>query len=100
MDGDANRNGSAGAARVGEWAVLGEWLASPPPLLHKVDLAVLQERLVFMGRARASLAALEADVVAEISRREGDAAAEKTLRQTQKRSRSGARKAVKVAAQL
>ena len=88
-----------GAARVREWAVLGEWLA-PPPLLHKVDLEVLQERLAFMGRARASLAALEADVVAEISRREGDAAAEETLRRTQKRSRSGARKAVKVAAQL
>ena len=54
----------------------------------------------FMGRARASLAAAEADVVAEISRREGDAAAEETLRRTQKRSRRGARKAVKVAAQL
>ncbi|MYC44228.1 MAG: DUF222 domain-containing protein [Acidimicrobiia bacterium] len=89
-----------GAARVREWAVLGEWLASPPPLLHKVDLDLLQERLAFMGRARATLAALEADVVAEISRREGDAAAEETLRRTQKRSRSGARKAVKVAAQL
>ena len=130
MDGDANRNESAGAgsaaseptgagvvlagsfgagpvgrdgvgsARVREWAVLGEWLASPPPLLHEVDLEVLQERLTFMGRARASLAAAEADVVAEISRREGDAAAEETLRRTQKRSRSGARKAVKVAAQL
>ncbi len=80
--------------------MLGEWLASPPPLLHKVDLAVLQERLVFMGRARASLAAAEADVVAEVSRREGDAAAEETLRRTQKRSRAGARKAVKTAAQL
>ena len=89
-----------GSARVREWASLGEWLASPPPLLHKVDLEVLRERLVFMGRARASLTALEADVVAEVARREGDAAAEETLRRTQKRSRSGARKAVKVAAQL
>ncbi len=89
-----------GSARAREWAVLGEWLASPPPLLHKVDLDVLQERLAFMGRARASLAALEADVVAEVARREGDAAAEETLRRTQKRSRSGARKAVKTAAQL
>ncbi|MYC44224.1 MAG: DUF222 domain-containing protein, partial [Acidimicrobiia bacterium] len=75
-------------------------MASPPPLLHKVDLEVLQEQLTFMGRARASLAAAEAEVVAEISRREGDAAAEETLRRTQKRSRSGARKAVKTAAQL
>ncbi len=80
--------------------MLGEWLASPPPLLHKVDLEVLQERLTFMGRARASLAAAEADVIAEVSRREGDAAAEETLRRTQKRSRAGARKAVKTAAQL
>ncbi|MCY3663613.1 MAG: DUF222 domain-containing protein [bacterium] len=80
--------------------MLGEWLASPPPLLHKVDLEVLQKQLTFMGRARASLAAAEAEVVAEISRREGDAAAEETLRRTQKRSRSGARKAVKTAAQL
>ena len=86
--------------RIAEWAALGEWLASPPPLLHKVDLEVLQERLGFMGRARASLAAAEADVIAEISRREGDAAAEETVRRTQKRSRAGARKAVKVAAQL
>ena len=61
---------------------------------------MLRERLVFMGRARASLAALEADVVAEVARREGDAAAEEILRRDQKRSRSGARKAVKVAAQL
>jgi len=89
-----------GAARVREWAVLGEWLAAPPPLLHKVDLEVLRERLVFMGRARASLAAAEAEVIAEVSRREGDAAAEETLRRTQKRSRAGARKAVKTAAQL
>ena len=80
--------------------MLGEWLASPPPLLHKVDLEVLQERLTFMGRARATLAAAEADVIAEVSRREGDAAAEETLRRTQKRSRAGARKAVKTAAQL
>ena len=95
----AARDGVA-AARAREWAVLGEWLVSPPPLLHKVDLEVLQERLTFMGRARASLAAAEADVIAEISRREGDAAAEETVRRTQKRSRAGARKAVKVAAQL
>ena len=90
----------AGAARDREWAVLGEWLASPPPLLHKVDLEVLQECLAFMGRARSSLAAAEADVVAEIARRDGDAAAEETLCRVQKRSRSGARKAVKTAAQL
>ena len=105
MGNDPLRSDPAGAEaaradRIAEWAVLGEWLASPPPLLHKVDLDVLQERLVFMGRARACLAALEADVVAEVSRREGDAAAEETLRRTQKRSRRGARKAVKVAAQL
>ena len=85
--------------RIAEWAALGEWFGSPP-LWHKVDLEVLQERLGFMGRARACLAALEADVVAEISRREGDAVAEETVRRTQKRSRAGARKAVKVAAQL
>jgi len=89
-----------GAARVREWALLGEWLASPPPLLHKVDLDVLRERLVFMARARSSLAALEADVIAEVSRREGDAVAEEMLRRDQKRSRAGARKAVRTAAQL
>jgi len=105
MGNDPLREDRAGAEparadRISEWAVLGEWLASPPPLLHKVDLEVLQERLTFMGRARASLAAAEAEVVAEISRREGDAAAEETLRRTQKRSRAGARKAVKIAAQL
>ena len=91
---------SAHTDRIAEWAALGEWLASPPPLLHRVDLEVLQERLGFMSRARSFLAAAEADVIAEISRREGDAAAEETLRCTQKRSRAGARKAVKTAAQL
>ena len=108
--GGAVVSGSTGAASAGgdqacaardrEWAVLGEWLASPPPLLHRVDVEVLQERLAFMGRARSSLAAAEADVVAEIARRDGDAAAEETLCRVRKRSRSGARKAVKTAAQL
>ena len=84
----------------GEMVALAAWLDSPPPLLHKVELDVLQERLGSIGRARSSLAALEAQLVAEIARREGDAAAEEMLRRDQKRSRSGARKAVKTAAQL
>ncbi|MCY4632779.1 MAG: DUF222 domain-containing protein [bacterium] len=92
--------GVAGVARGREWAVLGEWLASPPPSLREVGLEVLQERLTYMGRARSFLAAAEADVVAEIARRDGDAAAEETLCRVQKRSRRGARKAVKAAAQL
>ena len=90
----------AEAGRVAEWAALGEWLASPPPLLHKVDLGVLQERVGFIGRARSTLAAMEAELVGEIARREGDAAAEEMLRRDQKRSRRGARKAVQTAAQL
>ncbi len=89
----------AGDVRGSEWAALGEWLVSRP-LLPKVDLGVLRECLGFMGRARASLAALEADVVAEVARREGDAATEEFLRRDQKRSRREARKAVKVAGQL
>ena len=84
----------------GEMVALAAWLDSPPPLLHKVELDVLQERLGSIGPARSSLAALEAQLVAEIARREGDAAAEEMLRRDQKRSRSGARKAVKTAAQL
>ena len=96
-----DRDGSepAHTDRIAEWAALGEWLGSPP-LFHKLDLGVLRERLVFMGRARSFLAALEADVIAEVSRREGDSAAEEILRNDQKRSRSGARKAVKTATQL
>ena len=74
----------AEAGLVAEWAALGEWLASPP-LLHKVELGVLQERVGFIGRARSSLAALEAQLVGEIARREGDAAAEEMLRRDQKR---------------
>ena len=93
------RGGAVASDRVREWALLGEWL-SAPPLLHKVDLDVVRERLVFVGRARASLAALEAELVSEVARREGAAAAEEMLRRDQKRSRSGARKAVKTAAQL
>ena len=93
------RGGAVASDRVREWALLGEWL-SAPPLLHKVDLDVVRERLVFVGRARASLVALEAELVSEVARREGAAAAEEMLRRDQKRSRSGARKAVKTAAQL
>ncbi|MXV89268.1 MAG: DUF222 domain-containing protein, partial [Acidimicrobiia bacterium] len=104
MGGGATRgapaaNETAGDAKIAEWGALGEWLGSPP-LLHKLDLGVLRERLAFVGRARSFLAALEADVVAEVARREGDSAAEEILRQDQKRSRSAARKAVKTAAQL
>ncbi|MCE2532212.1 MAG: DUF222 domain-containing protein [Acidimicrobiia bacterium] len=94
--GAAVETGAAG----GEWAALGAWLAAPPPLLHKVELGDLQECVGFIGRARSSLTALEAELVAEIARREGDAAAEEMLRRGQKRSRAGARKAVRTAAQL
>ena len=82
-----------------EWAVLDKWQNSPASL-RGVDLAELRGRLQLVGRARASLAAFEASLVAEISRREGDAAAEEILRRDQKRSLPSARKAVKVAAQL
>ena len=97
---DVSGRESVGAVRLAEWAALGEWLASPPPLLHEVDVAVLRERVGFIGRARSTLAALEAELVGEIARREGGAAAEEMLRRDQKRSRSGARKAVKTAGQL
>ena len=104
MGGEATRDtpaayGAARAGRAAEWAALGEWLESAPPL-HEVDLVVMQERLGFVGRARSFLAALEAQLVGEIGRREGDAAAEETLWRGQKRSRRDARKAVKTAAQL
>ena len=99
MDCDSMHRGPAGAGRTDEWEALGEWLGSPP-LLREVDLGVLQERVTSIGRARSSLAALEAQLVAEIARREGDAAAEEMLRREQKRSRRGARKAVKTAGQL
>ena len=96
---DPGRGGAVTSDRVREWALLGEWLSAPPPL-HDIDVDVVRERLGFVGRARASLAALEAELVSEVARREGDAAAEEMLRRDQKRSRSGARKAVKTAAQL
>ena len=96
---DPMRHEPAVADRTGEWAVLNQWLSSSLPL-QEMDLGVLRERLRFVGRARASLAALEAELVSEVARREGDAAAEEILRRDQKRSRTGARKAVKVAAQL
>ena len=86
-------------AAMGEWAVLAEWQRSPVSLVG-VDLAVLRGRLRLVGRARASLAAFEADLVGEIARQEGEAEAEEILRRDQKRSLAGARKAVKVAAQL
>ena len=97
---DPMRDDPAASDRQREWALLGEWLTAPPPLLHKVDLDVVREHLAFVGRARASLAALEAELVSEVARREGGAAAEEILCRDQKRSRSGARKAVKTAAQL
>ena len=96
------RHGPGTSDRVREWALLGEWLGSPPPVppLRNVDLAELHGCVRLLGRTRGSLAALEAELVSEIARRDGDAAAEEVLRREQKRSRSGARKAVKTAAQL
>ena len=84
---------------MGDWAALAEWQASPVSLVG-ADLAVLRGRLRVVGRAKSSLAAFEADLVGEIARQEGDANAEEILRRDQKRSLAGARKAVKVAAQL
>ena len=54
MRSDPNGQEPTGTDRAAEWAALGEWLASPPPLLHKVDVAVLRERVGFIGRARSS----------------------------------------------
>ena len=99
MGGDAMGGDAMRDAAMGEWALLGAWQASPAPLVG-VDLAVLRERLRLVGRARASLAAFEADLVGEITRQEGEAKAEEILRRDQKRSLASARKAVKVAAQL
>ena len=100
MDGRPTRGGVTSDARTGQWVLLGEWQRSPATSLREVDLADLRDRLGLVGRARASLAAMEADLVGEIARREGEAAAEEILRRDQKRSRAGARKAVKTAAQL
>ena len=94
---DRIRNGAADNDRTADWAALGGWLGSPPSL-RGADLEELRDGVRLVGRARASLAALEADLVTEISRRDGDTAAEEILRRDQKRSRSGARKAVKTAA--
>ncbi len=99
MRGDAMRGDPRTDDRMAEWGVLGEWQHAPASL-RDVDLAELRERLRLVGRARASLAAFEADVVGEIARREGDAGAEEILRRDQKQSLSGARKTVKVAARL
>ena len=99
MGADVKTRNSSGAGRLAEWDALRDWLGSPP-LLRDLDVEVLREGLVFMGRARAFLTALEADVITEICRREGDSAAEEILRQDQKRSRRGARKAVRTAGQL
>ena len=99
MGDDAMRGDAMGDDAKGDWAALAEWQASPVSLVG-VDLAVLRGRLRLVGRARASLAAFEADLVGEIARQEGDAKAEEILRRDQKRSLAGARKAVKVAAQL
>ena len=96
--GRAGADGDSGPG--GEWASLRQWLLASPMSLRDVDLLVLRERLGCMGRARAAIAAYEAEVIAEISRREGEKAAEEMLCRDQKRSRAGARKAVKVAGQL
>ena len=88
-----------GNDRTSEWGVLAGWLGSGESL-RGVDLAVLRERLRLVGCAKSALAAFEADVVGEIARQQGDAAAEEILRRDQKRSLSGARKTVKTAARL
>ncbi|MCY3559610.1 MAG: DUF222 domain-containing protein [bacterium] len=112
---DTSRGGGASAGVTGgdprsgvvaavggsrEWDLLGKWLSAPAESLREIDLAVLRERLSYIGRARAAIAACEALVVSEVARREGERAAEEMLRQGQKRSRSAARKTVRSAGQL
>ena len=96
---ELNGGRAAGADGFTECDALREWFASAP-LLREVDFEVLREMLGHIGRTRSRLAALEAKIIGEISRRRGDAGAEEILRRDQKRSRSGARKAVRAAAQL
>ena len=96
---DPAQSAAVADERMREWALLGKWQSSPMPP-RGLDLAELRERLCLVGRAKASLAAFEADVVGEITRLEGEAGASEIVRRDQKRSRGDAKRVVKTAAQL
>ena len=60
----------------------------------------LEERLQIVGRCEARLAAVRAETVAALARRDGEARAADVLRNDLKQSRGGAKRDVKIAGQL
>ena len=68
--------------------------------LRALDGEHLEERLQLVGRYEARLAAVRAETVAALARRDGEARAADVLRNDLKQSRGGAKRDVKIAGQL
>ena len=91
-------HGSA-ASGVGEREALAGLFTSVVAVRRLSD-EELARRLVVLGRAKSHLVALEAEAVAELSRRRGEANAAELLRNELKQSRNGAKRDVQFAERL
>ena len=91
-------HGSA-ASGVGEREALAGLFTSVVAVRRLSD-EELARRLVLLGRAKSHLVALEAEAVAELSRRRGEANAAELMRNELKQSRNDAKRAVQFAERL
>ena len=110
LDGDAVVAGGRMSCGSGSGGGMARGSGSGDGLLGLLDPLVaglralgsehLEERLQIVGRCEARLAAVRAETVAALARRDGEARAADVLRNDLKQSRGGAKRDVKIAGQL
>lgn len=96
----AAAEGSPGAAAgLQQWAAVAALFTSPV-LVRELSDRDLEDRLGLLGRAKSRLAAMDAEAVAELARRRGEARAADVLRDKLKQSRGAAKRDVELAGRL
>ncbi len=75
-------------------------LFAAPVVVADLSDGQLEDRLLALGRAKSRLAAMDAETVAELARRRGEAGAADLLRGKRKQSRGGAKREVQQAGRL
>ena len=75
-------------------------LFAAPVVVGDLSDGQLEDHLVVLGRAKSRLAAMDAEAVAELARRRGEAEAADLLRGKRKQSRGGAKREVQQAGRL
>ncbi|MCE2532470.1 MAG: DUF222 domain-containing protein [Acidimicrobiia bacterium] len=93
---EGRRGGAAGSAERDEVVAL----FAAPVVVGDLSDGRLEDHLVVLGRAKSRLAAMDAEAVAELARRRGEAEAVDLLRGKRKQSRGGAKREVQQAGRL